>query len=155
MAIDSEKNNYEMPTDVADAIKDLQPSVKAKIEWVFKAYDALDGINSSINKLDRFIYRENIRDKYVRAVTLVSKIRSICMMNDIYVSELCDRTTYRVRIADLIEITINYKNIHYIDMMEDISVKYRGNDSMRFKQTDYNELRTEATQICKLLMDKL
>jgi hypothetical protein len=32
MAIDSEKNNYEMPTDVADAIKDLQPSVKAKIE---------------------------------------------------------------------------------------------------------------------------
>ena len=90
MVNDLEKSNYEMPTDVANAIKDLQPSIKAKIEEVFKAYDAFEDLDSSINKLDHFfngrdydIYISNIRTKYRRLHDLTSKLLSICKENGI------------------------------------------------------------------------
>ena len=169
MAIDPEKNNYEIPADVADAIKDLQPSVRAKIEEVFKAYDAFEDIDSLIYKLECFLRDKKIcgekcflRDKKICGENgkyyiydLTSKIRSIWEENNIYISELWNTTTCRVIIADLIEITINFKIVHYIDIMEDISVEYRGHNTKRFEITNSSELRKEAAQICKLLMNEL
>ncbi len=167
MAIDPEKNNYEMPTDVADAIKDLQPSVRAKIEEVFKAYDAFEDLDSSIYKLECFLRDKKIsgeNGKYYKLYDLICKIRSIWKENNIGIEH---KSHYwnkdSILLNDLIRITIvfsRYGREQYIEdenlrCQQSFTVEYNGHNTRRSERTNSSELRKEAAQICKLLMNEL
>lgn len=81
-------NRFEMTADVVEAIKDLNPDVKAKIEGVFQAYNDSEIINSTLSDLNEYFNKfENVCRKYWIYQELVKKLRLICEENGIDIEE--------------------------------------------------------------------
>ena len=127
MIIINSKNGFEMPADVANAIKSLNPDVKAKIEEVFQAYNDSEQIKLSISRLETFFntYR-NVRGKYFVVNELNKKLDSICNENHITIEKSNEYSVYNIKLDNLINIKINTtkEQPYSVDFLSDFSVTY-------------------------------
>ena len=148
MIIINPEKKSEMPADVAAAIKDLNPDIKAKIEEVFKAYNDSERIKSSINELEKFFNTfENVCGKYYDLDSLTKKLKSICDENNITIEKSYNLNRHNIKIGNLINIKVNLEsNPPYGDLLGDFSITYIGNN---------NEHKEKVVQICELLMNQL
>ena len=127
MIIINSKNGFEMPADVANAIKSLNPDVKAKIEEIFQAYNDSEQIKLSISRLETFFntYR-NVRGKYLVVNELNKKLDSICNENHITIEKSKEYSVYNIKLDNLINIKINTtkEQPYSVDFLSDFSVTY-------------------------------
>ena len=127
MIIINSKNGFEMPADVANAIKSLNPDVKAKIEEIFQAYNDSEQIKLSISRLETFFntYR-NVRGKYLVVNELNKKLDSICNENHITIEKSNEYSVYNIKLDNLINIKINTtkEQPYSVDFLSDFSVTY-------------------------------
>ena len=147
---DPEKNQSEMPADIADAIKDLQPDVKARIEEVFKAYNDSERINSALKDLnDFFNVFENICKKYMEINALKRKLTAICKDNDLSIDTYYDSHKHcNFNIWDLININVHVdvEPPFMMELLDSFSISYIWKN---------NEHKEKVVQICELLKKEL
>ena len=143
---DIEKNTwFEMPADVAEAIKDLQPNVKSKIEEVFQAYNDSEVISSTLSDLNEYFNKfENVSHKYWIYEDLVKKLRSICEKNDIDIEE---SYSHNIKIWNLINIKVSLEeDPPYWDLLDNFAITYIWTN---------HEHKEKFVQICELLKNEL
>lgn len=147
---DSENNISYMPADIAVAIEDLQPDIKARIEKVFKFYNDSEGISSSLNKLNEFFNDfENVCGKYKEVKALKEKLTSICKDNNITLNTNYDsHKCYNFNIWNLININVHTTTEPPFtrELLDYFTISYIWNN---------NEHKEKVIQICELLMNEL